>query len=323
MVAKETALQTDDILLEELRDIVGAENVLSEPEELLVYECDGFTIEKSIPDVVVFPNMSVTLTVDVGDDERVFLVPAHEGERVRFSCIDGDAPLPGHSEDVSDITMSDLCHRYGRGPWVLDDLHLRLQPSTIVHLAGENGAGKSTLAKILVGATAPSAGCIYYDSMINPWRRPGRFAAYHFQNPDTQLFRSSVRGELLAGARVRGRDAKRVDELVNSAMQVFGLAAVLNTHPLELPFSMRKRVAMAATVACGTPWLIMDEPTLGQDDEAADQIARYLRRLSAAGTGVIVISHSQSFVDQLPHQRVVLVQGKAEAQEPDANECQR
>ena len=33
-----------------------------------------------LEDSVVFPNMSVTLTIDVGDDERVFLVPVHEGE---------------------------------------------------------------------------------------------------------------------------------------------------------------------------------------------------------------------------------------------------
>ncbi|MDX6364878.1 MAG: ATP-dependent Lon protease, partial [Streptomyces sp.] len=33
-----------------------------------------------LEDNIVFPNMSVTLTVDVGDDDRVFLVPVHEGE---------------------------------------------------------------------------------------------------------------------------------------------------------------------------------------------------------------------------------------------------
>ena len=42
-------------LLDELTAVVGPENVLSRHEELLVYECDGFVIEKSVPDVVVFP----------------------------------------------------------------------------------------------------------------------------------------------------------------------------------------------------------------------------------------------------------------------------
>jgi glycolate oxidase len=42
-------------LIERLREIVGREALLTSPSELLVYECDGFTIEKNKPDVVVFP----------------------------------------------------------------------------------------------------------------------------------------------------------------------------------------------------------------------------------------------------------------------------
>src|ERR1700694_1770502 len=44
-----------DALIEELRTIVGRENVLSEPEELLVYECDGLPQHKHPPCAVVFP----------------------------------------------------------------------------------------------------------------------------------------------------------------------------------------------------------------------------------------------------------------------------
>src|SRR5687768_789440 len=42
-------------LVERLRAIVGPANVLASPSDLLVYECDGFTIEKNKPDVVAFP----------------------------------------------------------------------------------------------------------------------------------------------------------------------------------------------------------------------------------------------------------------------------
>ncbi|HLB04970.1 MAG TPA: endopeptidase La [Gaiellaceae bacterium] len=40
-----------------------------------------------LEDIVVFPNMSVTLTVDVGDEERVFLVPRHEGEFAKVGTV--------------------------------------------------------------------------------------------------------------------------------------------------------------------------------------------------------------------------------------------
>jgi glycolate oxidase len=50
-----STLTTPSRLQGELAEIVGAENVLGHPDEMLVYECDGFVIEKSVPDLVVFP----------------------------------------------------------------------------------------------------------------------------------------------------------------------------------------------------------------------------------------------------------------------------
>jgi energy-coupling factor transport system ATP-binding protein len=114
---------------------------------------------------------------------------------------------------------------------------------------------------------------------------------------------------LTAGAGIRGRDKTMVAGLVRSAVAAFGLEHVLGLHPQELPFSMRKRIAMAATVACGTPWIILDEPTLGQDDYSAGQLARYIVRLVSSGAGVIIISHSESFISHLPVERVTLKGG--------------
>jgi len=64
MAASTAQLETHDALVEELREIVGEENVLSEPDELLVYECDGLPQHKHPPRAVVFPN-STEETSDV------------------------------------------------------------------------------------------------------------------------------------------------------------------------------------------------------------------------------------------------------------------
>src|SRR5215831_18204101 len=64
MAVSEPHIQTDDPLIDELRDIVGDDNVLSEPDELLVYECDGLPQHKHLPRAVVFPN-STEETADV------------------------------------------------------------------------------------------------------------------------------------------------------------------------------------------------------------------------------------------------------------------
>src|SRR5712692_4150644 len=64
MAASTAQLETPDSLIQELREIVGEENVLSEPDELLVYECDGLPQHKHPPRAVVFPN-STEETSDV------------------------------------------------------------------------------------------------------------------------------------------------------------------------------------------------------------------------------------------------------------------
>ncbi|HEY8205241.1 MAG TPA: FAD-linked oxidase C-terminal domain-containing protein, partial [Pyrinomonadaceae bacterium] len=81
MVASSQQFEANDSLLEELRDIVGDENVLSEPDELLVYESDGLPQHKHAPRAVVFPN-STEETADVLallHDEGVSFAPRGAG----------------------------------------------------------------------------------------------------------------------------------------------------------------------------------------------------------------------------------------------------
>src|SRR5437870_11631586 len=72
---------SEDALIEELREIVGGENVLSEPEELLVYECDGLPQHKHPPRAVVFPNSTeeTSEVLEVLSDEGVSFAPRGAG----------------------------------------------------------------------------------------------------------------------------------------------------------------------------------------------------------------------------------------------------
>src|SRR5260370_41625662 len=74
-------IETEDALVEELREIVGAENVLSEPEELLVYECDGLPQHKHPPRAVVFPNSTeeTSEVLELLTDEGVSFAPRGAG----------------------------------------------------------------------------------------------------------------------------------------------------------------------------------------------------------------------------------------------------
>src|SRR6185503_17822356 len=81
MAVSSQQIELSDELVDELREIVGDENVLSEPDELLVYECDGLPQHKHLPRAVVFPN-STEETADVLallHDEGVSFAPRGAG----------------------------------------------------------------------------------------------------------------------------------------------------------------------------------------------------------------------------------------------------
>lgn len=80
-------------VLRRLSDIVGAEGLLSQPEELLVYECDGYTIEKQVPDVVVFPTTTeqVVRIVKLCNELKLPFIPRGAGT----SLAGGSLPVGG------------------------------------------------------------------------------------------------------------------------------------------------------------------------------------------------------------------------------------
>ncbi len=230
--------------------------------------------------------------------------------------IRGDTIFPAVDFIPNEIALENIRHRYGCGEWILDNVSMVLAPGTVTHLAGVNGSGKSTLAKILVGAIRPSSGRIEVNgppvtrSLCQFWNSPGRVFAFHFQHPDAQLFCSSVSDELAVGAWREGRSEREVKALVDSAANAFGLESIIRTHPHDLPFVLRKRVALAATFACGTPWIILDEPTLGQDDATLLELVSLIQRTAATGVGFIVISHSETFIKMLQPKRLLLHDGR-------------
>src|ERR1051326_7313868 len=76
-------------LTDRLRAIVGPASVLASPSELVVYECDGFTIEKNKPDVVVFPKSTDELVaiVKACNEADVPFVPRGAGTSLAGGCL--------------------------------------------------------------------------------------------------------------------------------------------------------------------------------------------------------------------------------------------
>ena len=76
-------------LLARLREIVGESGLLYNPDELLVYECDGYVVEKKTPDVVLFPTTTeqVVAIVKTCNEHDVPFVPRGAGTSLAGGCL--------------------------------------------------------------------------------------------------------------------------------------------------------------------------------------------------------------------------------------------
>ena len=224
---------------------------------------------------------------------------AHDESMAAPPPLDHSGFTPSEVHEPVTIKLVDFAFQYPHGATVFKRLNLRLEPGRIYRLAGPNGVGKSTLARLLTGVLRPKHGQIIANGKaFDSYLRPGTLARLHFQSPDSQLFESTVGDELDS----LSTDAKQ------AAVRFAGLDGILTHHPFDLPFVLRKRLALTLILNTTSPWLIFDEPTLGQDEDARIAIGHALRKLAASGHGVILISHNSEFGQSFSDEELNLLQ---------------
>jgi energy-coupling factor transport system ATP-binding protein len=119
---------------------------------------------------------------------------------------------------------------------------------------------------------------------------------YVFQNPDDQIFHSTVRQEVEFGPKKMKLTADQMKKQVEYALQITGMDQFADENPYNLPLSTRKFVTIAAIIASDCPVMVFDEPTAGQDLLGNQMLSNILKELHKRGKTVITISHDMEFV---------------------------
>ena len=211
------------------------------------------------------------------------------------------------------IELRGLVHVYPGGTRALDGVDLRIPDGERLAIVGQNGSGKSTLVKHLNGLLRPTEGAVLLDGEPTDTIRVAHLAArvgLAFQDPDRQIFAGKVRTEVAYGPRNLGRRGSELAGAVDAALLAVGLDGAADQNPYDLGYSRRKLLALASILAMGTPIVILDEPTTGQDAAGIERVRRILEDLGAAGRTVIAISHDMRFVAESFERVVVMGAGR-------------
>lgn len=202
---------------------------------------------------------------------------------------------------------------YPDGTRALSDVSLSVAAGSTVAIVGQNGSGKSTLVRHFNGLLRATEGRVLIDGV--PVGRThvaelARQVGISFQNPDRQIFSGRVRTEVAFGPRNIGLRGPDLDRRVERALIQVGLSQLADTNPYDLGFSERKLLALASIIAMGTPAIVLDEPTTGQDANGVVRIKRIVAELAAEGRTVVAISHDMNFVAEAFERVVVLRDGR-------------
>ena len=214
---------------------------------------------------------------------------------------------------MENITLKDVSYTYPSlirpsGALALDQVNLTIAAGEQIAVIGQNGAGKTTLAKLINGLLKPSVGDIFVgdvNTKASTTARIARSVGYVFQNPDEQIFHSTVGAEVRYGTK-RCKQKKNVEQFVQEVLRITGMDAYEKKNPFDLPLSVRKFVTIAAVLAMDPDVLILDEPTAGQDLKGKNQLVLLLQWLRTKGKTVLLITHDMEFVSAYFHKIIVM-----------------
>jgi branched-chain amino acid transport system ATP-binding protein len=227
---------------------------------------------------------------------------------------------PGSVLEVRDVSV-----RFG-GLTALDAVCLAVPPQHVLGVIGPNGAGKTTLLNVLCGFIRPDAGEVVFGGRphnVRPHRLAGLGVARTLQGVGLYGGLTAVEN-VMVGATCRasagfwsallslpraGRDERKLRELALQALDRVGAAGVAQATPGELPYGMRKRIALARALVAGPRLILLDEPASGLDESELAELGGLIRDLATEGS-LVVVEHHMDLMMAVCDSIVVLDFGK-------------
>ena len=202
------------------------------------------------------------------------------------------------------VDIEGVSQRYGHTT-VLHQLNLSLAEGEVLGLFGHNGAGKTTSMKLVLGLLQASEGQVRVFGRLPSDPQVRRLLGYL---PENVTFYPQLSGleTLRHFARLKGASGAQVDALLEEV----GLAGVAHRRVKTYSKGMRQRLGLAQALLGEPRLLLLDEPTVGLDPIATQDLYRLLDRLRKQGTSIILCSHVLPGVEAHINRAAILTQGR-------------
>ncbi len=215
------------------------------------------------------------------------------------------------------ISIEHLTFTYHNGTPALADLNLTVKPGETVVFIGPNGAGKTTLFLYILGLLRP------VPREVTVLGRPltdapsvdqvrGRVGLV-FQNPDDQLFCTTVFDDVAFGPINQGLGPEEVQARVQAALDAVGLTGYEHRVPHHLSGGEKRRAGLATIYTMTPEVMLLDEPTSHLDPKGRREVVRLLKEFS--GTKMVA-THDFELALEVATRVVLLHKGRIKADGP-------
>jgi ABC-2 type transport system ATP-binding protein len=218
-------------------------------------------------------------------------------------------------ENTAAIELSGLTKRYRRGgrPFTaVNDVTLTVPRGQVIGLLGPNGAGKTTIIKMTAGLVVPTAGTIRLGGYDIARQRASavRQLGAVLEGSRNVYWPLSAWQNLMYFGRLKGLRTGQIKPRAERLLTELGLWEVKNETVGSFSRGMQQKVAISAALITDPPVILLDEPTIGLDVEAARTVKDWIARLAAdEGKTVVLTTHELGNAQELAGRIAVIREG--------------
>lgn len=212
------------------------------------------------------------------------------------------------------LQIDNLCVKYQDGNQVINGITADFADGETVGLIGANGAGKSTLFMSLVGILLPCSGSITVNGVELNKRNLHEIRekiGVVFQNPDDQLFMSSVYDDIAFGLRNYGMTEEDIRLKLQVIIKELDIEKLLNESSYKLSGGEKRIIAIATILVMEPSIVLFDEPSSFLDPKTRRRLIHLLKSLSMTK---LIATHDLDMALELCDRVLILKDGKVFAE---------
>jgi lipopolysaccharide export system ATP-binding protein len=200
------------------------------------------------------------------------------------------------------------------GKWkVVSDVSLQVKRGEVVGLLGPNGAGKSTTFHMIVGLLRPNAGTITLDGRDitrEPVFRRARLGLGYLAQEPSIFRRLTVRENVLAVLETMPLSSRERIARLDQLLEDLNLTPLADRQAHKLSGGERRRVEITRSLARQPSFMLLDEPFVGIDPIAVEEIQSIIQRLRDRGLGVLITDHNVRVTLNTTDRSYIMFDGK-------------